>query len=148
VVELLFAARDSAGCRDDERVAIMTLTEWLLIIITVAAVALVVIIARLAAKMGQTLESVRSTVDRLGELAPRIDGVLTELERGLQEVHGVTVRANRIVGDVESVADEARRVALDVLNIVGFLDVTRRAHAAMAGAKAGMAMLKDAVSRR
>jgi hypothetical protein len=74
--------------------------------------------------------------------------VLTELERGLQEVHGVTARANRIVGDVEVVTDEVRRVALDVLNIVGFLDVTRRSHAAMVGAKAGLAMLKAAVTRR
>jgi len=126
----------------------MTLNEWLLIIITVAVVALVVIIARLAMKMGQTLESVRLTTDRLGALAPRIDSVLNELEHGLQEVHGVTARANRIVGDVEKVADEVSRVALDVLNVVGFLDVTRRSRAAMVGAKAGMAMLKAAMTRR
>jgi uncharacterized protein YoxC len=126
----------------------MTLTEWLLIVITAAAVALVVIIARLAMKLGQTLESVKTSVDRLGALAPRIDGVLDELEHGLREVHGVTARANRIVGDVEKVTDEVSRVALDVLNVVGFLDVTRRTRAAMVGAKAGMAMLKDAVSRR
>jgi hypothetical protein len=126
----------------------MTLTEWLLIIATLAGVALVIIIARLAMKIGQTLESVRATTDRLGDLAPRIDTVLVELERGLQEIHGVTAQTQRIVGNVEVVADEARRVALDVLNIVGFLDVTRRTRAAMAGAKAGVAMLKDAVSRR
>lgn len=126
----------------------MTLTEWLLIIITVAVVALVIIIARLAMKMGQTLESVRATVDRLGALAPRIDTVLVEVEQGLREIHGVTAQTQRIVGNVEVVADEARRVALDVLNIVGFLDVTRRANAAMVGAKAGVALLKAAVTRR
>jgi hypothetical protein len=126
----------------------MTLTEWLLIIITVAAVALVIIIARLAVKMGQTLESVRASVDRLGALAPRIDTVLVQVEQGLREIHGVTAQTQRIVGNVEVVADEARRVALDVLNIVGFLDVTRRANAAMVGAKAGVALLKAAVTRR
>jgi hypothetical protein len=126
----------------------MTLTEWLLIIITAAVLALVIIIARLAMKMGQTLESVRVTTNRLGDLAPRLDSVLVELERGLQEIHGVTARTQRIVGNVEVVADEFRRVSLHVLNIVGFLDVTRRGHAALAGAKAGMALLKNAVSRR
>lgn len=132
----------------EERVSNMTLNEWLLIIITVAVVALVFIIARLAMKIGQTLESVRVTVDRLGALTPRVDSVLTEVEQGLQEIHGVTARANRIVGDVEKVTDEVSRVALDVLNIVGFLDVTRRSRAAVVGAKAGLAMLKSAVSRR
>ena len=126
----------------------MTLTEWLLIIITASVLALVVIIARLATKMGQTLESLRTTSDRLGGLAPRIDNVLGELERSLQEVHGVTARTQRVVGHVEAVAEEARRVTLDALSVVGFLDVTRRARAAVAGAKAGVAMLMGAVNRR
>jgi hypothetical protein len=126
----------------------MTLTEWLLIIITAAVLALVIIIARLAMKMGQTLEAVRLTTTRLGDLAPRLDNVLVELERGMQEIHGVTAQTRRIVGNVEVVVDEFRRVSLDVLNIVGFLDVTRRGHAALAGAKAGMALLKNAVARR
>lgn len=126
----------------------LALSEWLLVVITAAAVALVVIIARLANQIGQTLASVRQTSDKVGDLAPRVERVLSELEVELQELQGVTSRANQIVGEVQHVTGEFGRATLDVLNIVRFLDVTRRARAAMAGAKAGVALLKDAVVRR
>jgi hypothetical protein len=46
------------------------------------------------------------------------------------------------------VTSQVGQVATDVLSIVGFLNVTRRARAAMAGAKAGVALLKGTLGRR
>jgi uncharacterized protein YoxC len=126
----------------------MVLSEWLLVVITIAICAMVGIGAWLASRLAPALESLRTAADRLGRLATPAEGVLHEAQRELQELRTLTQRANAVVEDIESVAHSSRRVASEAVDVVNMVGVTRRARAAAAGARAGLMLLKHAVTRR
>jgi hypothetical protein len=126
----------------------MNVSQWLLVVITVAVCAMAFVMVRLVVSLGPAMASLRRTSDRLGQLAVPAEATLLEVQRELEELRALTRRTNGILTSVEGTAEASRRVATEALGIVNLLGVTRRTRAAASGAQAALALLKHAVTRR
>jgi hypothetical protein len=126
----------------------MNVSEWLLVVITIAVCATSAAVVRFALSLGPVLDSLRRTSDRLGHLTVPVESVLRQVQREVEELQVVTRRADEILGNVEGTARASQRVATEVLGVVDLIGVTRRTRAATSGAKAALTLLKHAVARR
>lgn len=126
----------------------MTLSEWLLVIITIAVSTMSFFVVRLAVSLGPAVASLRRTSDRVGQATISAEAVLVEVRAEVRQLQAVTARAGEVLADVEDVAQATRQVAREAAGIVNLVGVTRRARAASAGAKAALGLLRHAVAGR
>jgi hypothetical protein len=126
----------------------MEFSDWMLLVITIVVVAGAVVLGRLAASARGALDSLRRTLDRVGQLLPAVEATLVEVQGEVRELHAVTARVNGIATDLEMVVHEVQRVVLGLLSFTNASTVTQRVRAAAVGARAGVAMLKSAVAGR
>jgi len=124
-----------------------SLVEVLLLLTTIAVLVLVVILSKTGQKLGKATEQIEETARRANALEPQIRIVLKKLEDELDHLQSVTARTERVVANVAEVSDESRRVALDLVHDLEDLQLPQRYRAAVAGAKAGMEVLRAANGR-
>lgn len=124
-----------------------SLVEVLLLLMTIGILILVVVLARTGHKLGSAIEGFEETTRRVNELEPQVRRVLEKLEGELDDLQRVTRRTEQVADHVAEVSDESRRVVLDLLHDLEELQLPERYRAAVAGAKAGLAVLRAANGR-
>lgn len=125
-----------------------SLGEVLLLLLTIAAIVLVVMVARAIPRFSAAADDIAATSRRLGALEPQIRTVLENLEAELEELQRVTEASRHVATNVSDVSDESRRVVLDLIHDLEELEVPARYRAAVSGARAGLQVLKAANRRR
>jgi dsDNA-specific endonuclease/ATPase MutS2 len=111
-----------------------TVSDIMLTVIALSLAACAVQLLRIWGRLGRTATEVENASRRVGELEPRLERVLDELSGELRELRSLTRRTDAVVSDVQAVSGEIRRG-------VEIVDLTRRTRAAVAGARAGLAVL-------
>jgi uncharacterized protein YoxC len=124
-----------------------SLVEVLVLLMTIGVLILVVVLSRTGQKLGRAIESFEETTKRVNALEPQIRSVLEKLEGELDDLQKVTRQSQKVAADVAEVSDESRRVVLDVIHDLESLQLPERYRAAVAGAKAGLAVLRSASGR-
>lgn len=125
-----------------------TLTEVLLLLITVMLLVLAGAAVVLGNRAATALSRFQETAERLNALEPQVRRVLESLEVELARVESLTAKTDRMADDVVTVTHESRRVALDLLRDLEEYRIPARYQAAVAGAKAGLSVLRAANQRR
>lgn len=124
-----------------------SLVEVLLLLMTIGILILVVVLTRSGQKLGNAIEGFEETTRRVNGLEPQVRRVLEKLEEELDDLQRVTRRTEQVADHVAEVSDESRRVVLDLLHDLEELQLPERYRAAVAGAKAGLAVLRAANGR-
>lgn len=124
-----------------------SLVEVLLLLMTIGILILTIVLARTGQKLGKASEGFEETTRRVNELEPQIRRVLAKLEGELDSLQRVTRRTEQVAGHVAEVSGESRRVVLDLLHDFEEIQLPERYRAAVAGAKAGLAVLRAANGR-
>jgi uncharacterized protein YoxC len=120
-----------------------SLTDLLLIVLTVAAVIMVVYLIRLASQLARTATEVEELVRHINYMRPQFERMLDAAEHELGDIRKLTQRADGIVDDVGTVTHHASRLAAPALANISSLAVPLRyASAALTGAKIGMQVLR------
>jgi len=124
-----------------------SLVEVLVLLMTIGVLILVIVLARTGQKLSSAIEGFEETTQRVNALEPQVRRVLEKLEGELDDLQRVTARTEQVAANVAEVSDESRRVVLDLIHDLEELQVPERYRAAVAGAKAGLAVLKAANRR-
>ncbi len=121
-----------------------SLVEVLMLLITIGTVVLIIMLARMGQKIGSAAEGIEATSHRVNALEPDVRRLINKLEAQVDDLRRVTEQTERVATNVATVTDESRRVALDLIHEVEDLQLPERYRAAVAGAKAGIAVLRAA----
>jgi uncharacterized protein YoxC len=137
------------GYNPERRPEVMTfsLGDVLLLLLAIAAIVLVIVLARTAQKVGRSIERSEETTQRLNSLQPQVSSVLEKIDGELADLKGVTEKTRRVAANVADVTDESRRVAMGLIHDLEELQIPERYRAAVVGARAGLAVLKAANRR-
>jgi ABC-type cobalt transport system substrate-binding protein len=120
----------------------LTLTDLLMIVVTVSVVLIVVYLIRLASQLTRASAEAEELIRNMNHLRPQFERLLEEAERELAEIRTLTQKAGGIVGDVGAVTNTASRLAVPALSSLSSLaGPMRYASAALAGAKIGLKVL-------
>ncbi|MFO7655307.1 MAG: hypothetical protein R6X25_16020 [Candidatus Krumholzibacteriia bacterium] len=121
-----------------------SLTEVLLLLAVIAFVVLAMVFVAVGLRLRRAIERFEETAARVNALEPQVSRLLGQVEIEMTEVQRVTAKADHVVANVAAVSDESRRIALDLLHDLEDLKLTQRYRAAVAGARAGISVLKSA----
>ena len=121
-----------------------SLAEVLMLLLTIGGLILVVVLVRAGQKLGSAIEGFQETTRRVNGLEPQVRRVLEKLEEELDDLQRVTERTEQVAANVAEVSDESRRVVVDLIHDLEELQLPERYRAAVAGAKAGLAVLRAA----
>lgn len=124
-----------------------SLVEVLLLLMTIGILVLLIVMTRVGQKFGNAIEGFDATTRRINELEPQVRRVLVKLEEELDDLQRVTKQTEQVAGHVAEVSDESRRIVLNLLHDLEDLQLPERYRAAVAGAKAGLAVLRAANGR-
>lgn len=126
----------------------MILSEWLLVIITIAIGTMTFFVVRLVVNLGPAVASLRRTSDRVGQATMIAESMLEEVRAEVQQLQTLTTKAGEVLADVGDVTHATREVAFEAAGIVNLVGVTRRTRAVTAGAKIALGLLRNAVAGR
>jgi uncharacterized protein YoxC len=126
-----------------------SLADLLLLVLTVAAVVMVVYLIRLGSQLSRTAREIEELVRHVNFLRPQFERLIEETEQELGDLRKLTQRADGIADDVGSITHHASRLALPALaNISSLAGPLRYATAALTGAKIGMQVLRKRQKKR
>jgi HPt (histidine-containing phosphotransfer) domain-containing protein len=118
-----------------------TLTEMLAVLATIGLAVGVIAFVLLAKRLARTAAALEDTARRVNALMPTAQRLLASGESQLEELRTMTRTATQIVDHVHAVSGEASTATINVLR--GLEDnVANRYGALLAGARAGLAVLK------
>jgi len=119
-----------------------TLTDLMLIVVTISVVVIVVYLIRLASQLTRASAQAEELIRHLNYLRPQFERLLEEAERELGDIRALTQKAGGIAGDVGAITNTASRLAVPALSsITSLAGPLRYASAALAGAKIGLKVL-------
>lgn len=120
-----------------------TLLEILAVLATIGWVAGLIVFVHVARRLTRTAAELETAARRVNELAPAAHRLLARGESELDELRSMTRAATQIADHVNAVTGEASTAALNLIR--GLEDnVANRYGAIVAGARAGLAVLKRA----
>ncbi len=120
-----------------------SLLEMIAVLATIGLVAGLVVFVQLARRLTRTAAELENAARRVNELAPVAQRLLAHGESELEELRAMTRTATQIADHVNAVTGEASTAALNLLR--GFEgSIANRYGAIVAGARAGLAVLKRA----
>jgi hypothetical protein len=108
----------------------------MLLILTIGVAALLVVIGRLSFQLNRTAAEVEHTARQCRELIPSIRRVADRAEEDLATLRSVGEHTARIAEDIQQVTGQASGLTVRLLRTAEDM-VVDRAHAAVAGARAG-----------
>ena len=117
----------------------MTMLEMIIGIVALALLIGVVVLARLAVRIGRAADEVGLAARRVAELAPAARGLIESTQLELQALRSFTGTTTQVVNDVRAVTGQASAMATQIMR--GF-EVTNRYRAIFAGARAGFDVLR------
>jgi predicted phage gp36 major capsid-like protein len=113
--------------------------EMIIGIIALALLFGVVVLARIAVRIGRAADELSLTARRVAELAPAAHGMIESAQSELQALRSLTGTTTRVVDDVQAVTGQASAIASQIMR--GF-ELTNRYRAIFAGARAGFDVLR------
>ncbi|RPH64912.1 MAG: hypothetical protein EHM89_00475 [Acidobacteria bacterium] len=117
----------------------MTMLEIIVGIMALALLIGVVVLARLALRIGRAADEVGLAARRVAELAPAARGLIESAQSELQALRSLTGSTAQVVDHVRAVTGQASAIATQIMR--GF-EVTNRYRAIFAGARAGFDVLR------
>jgi hypothetical protein len=118
-----------------------TLIELVAVLVTIGFAVGLFYFVKMAKQLRSTAAELEYTARRVSELAPAAQRLLVNGESELEELRILTQKTSQVAGHVHAVTGEASTATLHLLR--GLEDgVANRYGAIVAGARAGLAMLK------
>jgi hypothetical protein len=111
-----------------------TVPDIMLTVIAASLAVCAIQALRIWGRLGKTATEMELASRKLVDLGPRLERALDELTGELRDLRSLTRKSEAVISDVQTVSGELRRG-------VEILDLTRRTRAAVAGARAGLAVL-------
>jgi len=118
-----------------------TLSEVLLLVVAVTAMAFVIVFVGLSFQLRRTAAEMEETARHVRSLVSPAQRLLKEAESDVAEIRELARRTTQIAQDVQSVTGEASALTIQLLRALEG-EVSDRARAAMVGARAGFAALR------
>ena len=122
---------------ESEPMLSLTLTQFFLGVMAAALVVFAVAVVVYGRRVAESATRVGDTVGRLEVILPRVEQIVDRVAGDIESVHGTAEKAREIADDLHAVSAEVRTA----VTAFGLVQKTR---AAVAGAKAGYAVLRRA----